>query len=95
MKFPDIAMSNRRRKLELAWIGKENRPKLEPRNLVEDPTRSYHAKHRVTSADFFDNLLALKALEAACSGKVKCARRLPGNRRVSPSILSLLPQGID
>ncbi|MDP1652538.1 MAG: site-specific DNA-methyltransferase [Rhodocyclaceae bacterium] len=66
-------------KLELTWIGKENRPKLEPRILLEDPVRSYHAKHRVASADFFDNrlifgdnLLALKALEAEFSGKVKC-----------------------
>ena len=27
-------------KLELTWIGKENRPKLEPRILLEDPIRS-------------------------------------------------------
>ena len=68
-----------KRKLELTWIGKENRPKLEPRILLEDPARSYHAKHRVTENDIFDNrlifgdnLLALKALEAEFSGKVKC-----------------------
>ena len=30
-------------KLELTWIGKENRPRLEPRILLEDPNRSYHA----------------------------------------------------
>jgi hypothetical protein len=40
------------KKLELTWIGKENRPKLEPRILLEDPAKSYHAKHRVASADF-------------------------------------------
>jgi len=40
-----MAKSNTR--LELTWIGKENRPKLEPRILIEDPTKSYHAKHRV------------------------------------------------
>ena len=69
----------RKQKLELTWIGKENRPKLEPRILLEDPARSYHAKRRVASADFFDNrlifgdnLLALKALEGEFSGKVKC-----------------------
>ncbi len=68
-----------KQKLELIWIGKENRPKLEPRILLEDPAKSYHAKHRVTSADCFDNrlifgdnLLALKALEAEFAGKVKC-----------------------
>jgi adenine-specific DNA-methyltransferase len=68
-----------KQKLELTWIGKENRPKLEPRILLEDPAKSYHAKHRVTDKDIFDNrlifgdnLLALKALEAEFAGKVKC-----------------------
>jgi len=70
---------SRRQKLELTWIGKENRPKLEPRILIEDPDRSYHADHRVSEADIFDNrlifgdnLLALKALEQEFAGKVKC-----------------------
>ena len=58
-----------KQKLELTWIGKEKRPKLEPHILLEDPARSYHAKRRVASADFFDNLLAL---EAEFTGKVKC-----------------------
>lgn len=39
-------MNSKKPKLELTWIGKENRPKLEPRILLEDPTRSYHAKFR-------------------------------------------------
>jgi len=39
-------MSERKQKLELTWIGKEKRPKLEPRILLEDPEKSYHAKHR-------------------------------------------------
>ena len=30
-------------RLELTWIGKENRPRLEPRILLEDPEKSYHA----------------------------------------------------
>ena len=66
-------------KLELTWIGKENRPKLEPRILLEDPTKSHHAEHRVTENDLFDNklifgdnLLALKALEQEFTGKIKC-----------------------
>lgn len=70
---------NKKQKLELNWIGKENRPKLEPRILLEDPGKSYHAKHRVTENDIFDNqiifgdnLLALKALEQEYAGKVKC-----------------------
>jgi len=72
-------MSTNRTKLELTWIGKENRPRLEPRILQEDPERSYHAKHRVTDHDLFDNrlifgdnLLALKALEQEFTGRIKC-----------------------
>ncbi len=38
----------KKQKLELTWIGKENRPKLEPRILLEDPEKSYHAPHRAT-----------------------------------------------
>ena len=72
-------MTTKKQKLELTWIGKENRPRLEPRILLEDPDKSYHARHRVTDNDIFDNrlifgdnLLALKALEAEFAGKVKC-----------------------
>jgi adenine-specific DNA-methyltransferase len=72
-------MSREKQKLELTWIGKENRPRLEPRILREDPERSYHAPHRVTGTDIFDNrlifgdnLLALKALEQEFAGKIKC-----------------------
>jgi adenine-specific DNA-methyltransferase len=71
-------MSNKQ-KLELTWIGKDKRPKLEPRILLEDPARSYHAERRVSDGDLFDNrlifgdnLLALKALEREYTGKVKC-----------------------
>jgi adenine-specific DNA-methyltransferase len=67
-------------KLELTWIGKDKRPKLEPRILLEDPSKSYHASHKISEDDIFDNklifgdnLLALKALEQEYSGKVKCA----------------------
>lgn len=66
-------------KLELTWIGKDKRPKLEPRILVEDSSKSYHASHKVSENDIFenklifgDNLLALKALEQEYTGKIKC-----------------------
>lgn len=69
----------RRPKLELTWIGKDEHPRLEPRILLEDPARSYHAKERVTKNDIFenrlifgDNLLALKALQHEFTGKIKC-----------------------
>lgn len=70
---------SKKQKLELTWIGKEHRPKLEPRILLEEADKSYHAAHRVTDRDLFDNrlihgdnLLALKALEQDFAGKVKC-----------------------
>lgn len=50
-------MTHRKQKLELTWIGKENRPRLGPRVLVEDPELSYHAPQRVTENDLFDNIL--------------------------------------
>jgi len=48
-------MANHKTKLELTWIGKENRPKLEPRILVEDPAKSYHAPFRTGKNDIFDS----------------------------------------
>ncbi len=68
-----------KQKLELTWIGKDNRPRLEPRILLEDAEKTYHAQHRVAKNDLFDNrlmfgdnLLALKALEQEFTGKIKC-----------------------
>ncbi len=65
-----------KQKLELTWIGKENRPRLEPRILLEDAEKSYHASQRVSDNDIFDNrlifgdnLLALKALEQEFAGR--------------------------
>lgn len=72
-------MAAQKTKLELTWIGKEARPRLEPRVLLEDPALSYQAAHRVCDQDIFDNrlifgdnLLALKALEQEFAGQVKC-----------------------
>jgi adenine-specific DNA-methyltransferase len=72
-------LNNRKQRLELTWIGKDERPRLEPRILLADLDNSYHAKARVTDDDIFDNmliqgdnLLALKALEQEYTGKVKC-----------------------
>jgi len=70
-------MTKPKRRLELTWIGKDIRPRLEPRILVEQQDLSY-AK-RVSNDDIFDNrlihgdnLLALKALEQEFTGKIKC-----------------------
>jgi len=73
-------------RLELTWIGKDQRPRLEPRVLLEEPVapggRSYHGRTRSAVETvgggldnrliFGDNLLALKALEAEFAGKIKC-----------------------
>lgn len=65
-------------KLELTWIGKDNRPRLEPRILIEEERLSHHAAIR-RKGDVFenvlvrgDNLLALKALEQFYLGRVRC-----------------------
>ena len=72
-------MTTNKVRLELTWPGKHTRPQLEPRVLIEDGTRSYHAAYRRGDNDIFDNrlifgdnLLALKALEQEFCGKVKC-----------------------
>jgi adenine-specific DNA-methyltransferase len=76
---PAKAVNGKKQKLELTWVGKENQPRLEPRILIEDAEKSYHAARRVSDVDIFenvlirgDNLLALKALEADYTGKVRC-----------------------
>lgn len=72
-------MSDKKTKLELTWIGKENRPRLEPRILLEDSDYSYRTSMGMSENNIFDNrvihgdnLLALKALEQEYSGKIKC-----------------------
>lgn len=68
-------------KLELTWIGKEKPINVEPRILIEDKTLSYSKESNTlfeSEATFNnmlihgDNLLALKALEAEYTGKIKC-----------------------
>lgn len=68
-----------KQRLELTWIGKDKKARPEPRILLEDSNKSYHAERRLSDKDIFenkliygDNLLALKALEQEYTGKVKC-----------------------
>ena len=63
-------MTQRKQKLELTWIGKENRPRLEPRILLEVPEKSYHPQYRVKegkglTAENSDSLRPLRSLLAA------------------------------
>jgi adenine-specific DNA-methyltransferase len=67
-----MPLANNHSKLELTWIGKEKRPKLEPRILIEDPDMSYGDRDTENMLIFGDNLLALKALEQDYAGSVKC-----------------------
>ena len=69
---------SRSKKLELTWVGKEERSRVEPRILIEDANTSHLATAKV-AGDYFDNrlikgdkLLALKALESEFTGKIKC-----------------------
>jgi len=59
-------------KLELTWVGKDERLKLEPRVLVEDTAKSYGDPDSENMLIYGDNLLALKALEQDFAGKIKC-----------------------
>lgn len=61
-----------KQKLELTWIGKDEELKLEPRILIEDPTKSYGDLKTENMLIHGDNLLALKALEQNFAGKIKC-----------------------
>ncbi len=64
-------MSNKQ-KLELTWIGKDEELNLEPRILIEDPTKSYGDPKLENMLIHGDNLLALRALEQDFAGKIKC-----------------------
>ena len=59
-------------KLELTWVGKNDEKELEPRILVEDKEKSYGDQDTGNMLIHGDNLLALKALEQEYTGKVKC-----------------------
>lgn len=59
-------------KLELTWIGKGSEPKLEPRILIEDPSKSFGDPNSENMLIHGDNLLALKALEQNYAGSIKC-----------------------
>ncbi|WP_028975448.1 site-specific DNA-methyltransferase [Spirochaeta cellobiosiphila] len=61
-----------KQRLELTWIGKNTRPKLEPRILIEDPEKSYGVSETDNMLIHGDNLLALKALEQEYAGHIKC-----------------------
>jgi len=65
-------MSKPLQKLELTWIGKGNEPKLEPRILIEDTSKSFGEPDTENMLIHGDNLLALKALEQNYTGKIKC-----------------------
>ena len=50
---------SKKQKLELTWIGKEKRPRLEPRILLEEPEYSYRAEnppHQQEQVELFSSL---------------------------------------
>lgn len=60
-------------KLELTWVGK-NAPRghIEPRILIEDPSRSYGDKNTENMIIHGDNLLGLRAIEDKYTNSIKC-----------------------
>ena len=76
-------VKNKLNKLELTWIGKDDeRPAIEPRILIEDPTLAYGEVETGTLPNgkpwpgnmliHGDNLLALRALEQEYASQIKC-----------------------
>jgi len=61
------------KRLELTWIGKEQKINPEPRILLYDSSQSHGDQNTGNMLIHGDNLLALKALELEFAGKVKCA----------------------
>lgn len=65
-------MAKQFQKLELTWIGKGSEPQLEPRILIEDPSKSFGDPTSGNLLIHGDNLLALKALEQNYNGQIQC-----------------------
>jgi len=59
-------------RLELTWIGKDQKINPEPRILLYDEDNSYGDQNVENLLIHGDNLLALKALESDYAGKIKC-----------------------
>ena len=59
-------------KLELTWVGKYDEVAVEPRILIEDPSKSYGDPNSENMLIHGDNLIALRALEQDYAGKIKC-----------------------
>jgi len=59
-------------KLELTWIGKDQKISPEPRILLERKDLHYGDPNNGNMLIYGDNLLALKSLEQKFAGKIKC-----------------------
>ena len=59
-------------KLELTWVGKYDEQIIEPRILIEDPSRSYGDPDSENMLIHGDNLIALQALQQQFAGCIKC-----------------------
>ena len=59
-------------KLELTWVGKYDEVAVEPRILIEDPSKSCGDPNSENMLIHGDNLIALRALEQDYAGKIKC-----------------------
>ncbi len=91
-------MSSKKTKLELTWIGKEHRPKLEPRILLEEPDKSHHAKFRVRewpqenakNTKDSDSLRSLRSFAANEVGDIFDNRLIRGDNLLGLKAVQLL-----
>jgi adenine-specific DNA-methyltransferase len=76
-RFEVKSVKSELNRLELTWVGKDERINLEPRILLSENSLDYHSsKHAGRRSDHLviegDNLLGLKALEQEFTGQIKC-----------------------
>ena len=64
-----------KQKLELTWIGKEKRPRLEPRILLEDTEKSYHAKFKRFAPVDSDLSATPVGADLSAQGAAGCANK--------------------
>lgn len=65
-------MPNKKQEIKLIWPEKDKETKLDPKVLVEDPSKSYGDKSSDNMLVHGDNLPALKILERDFANRIKC-----------------------
>ena len=73
--FQKFLMSSKKTKLELTWIRKEHRPKLEPRILLEEPDKPHLAHNRASAGEsllmFHERIVETLSIERLVALKIQ------------------------